>query len=279
MVLLIVVEGLRPMLDISNWSELVSVAWFIYKLSKIVSLGPTLYASCCGICLILFTPRRLVCCIVIRRYSPLALPIPDLGTVNSDGCLWDFPWNRPTECHELQALSNPNFCCLHTHLFFIPIFVAVVNYPICPAWSSNPSEKNHSFCCSNPDSKGKPQLLVAENYGKNKKHLSNRTKSQFFGLNQETTKTLIFPTLYPCFSTFLPHVPRFPPGFANPFPVDHGWASPRRQVDHEAPHALRGRGAPVPGHAAAQVVGVQVLRQKNDIGYWYIISIQDIILI
>ena len=65
---------------------------------------------------------------------------------------------------------------------------------------------------------------------------------------------------------FFPHVPRFSLGFAHPFRVDHGWASPRRQVDHEAPHALRGGGAPVPGHAAAQVVGVQVLSWKNLMG-------------
>jgi len=53
-------------------------------------------------------------------------------------------------------------------LFIIPIFVAVVNDPIFPG------RQIQAVGCSNPDSKGKPQLLVAENdhlSGKNKKKM------------------------------------------------------------------------------------------------------------
>ena len=110
------VEGLRPMLDISNWSELVTVDWFIYTQNcftgtRIVCImlwylfnsvhiekagmaawfihnsSQLVQQSSAYMVVSLQTTAPCGSFMFIHCYSPLALPIPDLGTVNNDGCL------------------------------------------------------------------------------------------------------------------------------------------------------------------------------------------------
>ena len=118
-------------------------------------------------------------------------------------------------------------------------------------------DEMHIFCRSTPDSMVQPQLSVAENH-----HFSGKKNNLCQLLVEIRNKTIICPTLDHFFTFFSYIFPWFSPGFSHPFRVDLAW--PRRQVDHEAPHALWGCGAPVPGDAAAQVVGVQVLEESRD---------------